>query len=213
MDSRSSGSQWRNRDRSDSTAAPARLIVRGCASLPGCRRCSALFAGPEVREGVVGHSIFDPGFAQTPGQPVVPVHADLQTAGQPRWHPHVAEARFFIHETEVVMQALAIAGYKIRLTALLVVPRLVCRAGFHCRENADKPRMLSPFRRQFLCAIFFSDAPGANELNLNARCRRQLFRVLADPPAKRCGEFRIVENPNRPRIQERRHSTCAANPR
>jgi hypothetical protein len=36
------------------------------------------------------------------------VQADLQTAGQPRRHPHMAEVRFFIDEIEVVTQALAV---------------------------------------------------------------------------------------------------------
>jgi hypothetical protein len=39
--------------------------------------------------------------------------------------------------------------------------------------------MLSPFRQQFLCAIFFPDAPRADELDLNARCGRHTLRILA----------------------------------
>jgi hypothetical protein len=43
------------------------------------------------------------------GQPVVPVEVDLQPAGQPGWHAHVAQAQFLVDEVEVVMQALAVA--------------------------------------------------------------------------------------------------------
>ncbi len=50
----------------------------------------------DVGEGVVGHSIVDAEFAQLTGQPVVIVEANLQTAGQPRRNPHMAQTQILV---------------------------------------------------------------------------------------------------------------------
>jgi hypothetical protein len=73
--------------------------------------------------------------------------------------------------------------------------------------------MISSLRQQFLCPIFFPDASGANELDLNARCRRHPLGILADPFPKWFGELRIIKYPNLPRVQQRRHSPGIADPR
>ncbi len=168
---------------------------------------------PDVREGVVGHSIFDPGLAQPARQPVMPVQADLQTAGQPGRYPHVTEAKFFIDEIEVVMQALAVIGHKIGLAGLFVVPWLVRRTWLHRRQDADQSRASSPFCQQFLCPILFPYASRSDELDLDAGFLRHPLRILANPLTKRFREFRIVENPHLSCIQKRRHSSGVADPR
>ena len=53
------------------------------------------------------------------GQPVVLVKVDLQSAGQPGWHPHMAQAQFLVHEVKVVVQALTIVRLEKGLARLL----------------------------------------------------------------------------------------------
>jgi hypothetical protein len=73
--------------------------------------------------------------------------------------------------------------------------------------------MTSPFRQQFLCAIFLPDAARANELDLHTRCRSHPFGVLANPFAIRFGELRIIENPHLMSVQKRGHPSRVADPR
>ena len=163
-----------------------------------------------VAEGVVSHSIVDAQLAQLACQPVVPVEADLQPARQPRRHTHMAQAQFLVHEVEVVMQALAVIRHQVRLAGLLVVPRLVGRAGFHGRENADQPRLLTAPGQNLFHPVFLAEVPLADELDLDSRFDRHLLRVLANPVAERLGELRIVEYPDLPLVQKRRHPSGKA---
>ena len=137
----------------------------------------------------------------TAGQPVVPVEVDLQPARQPRRHAHMAQPQVFVDEVEVVVQALAVVRYQIGLAGLLVVPRLVGRAGLHGRENADQPRMLARAGQNLFHPVFLPEVPLADELDLDARFRRQPLRVLANPVAEWFGELRIVEDPDLPLVQ------------
>ena len=149
----------------------------------------------DVAEGVVSHSIVDAQLAQLACQPVMAVEVDLQPARQPRRHTHMAQPQILVHEVEVVMQALAVIRYQIRLAGLLVVPRLVGRAGLHGRENADQPRLLTPAGQNLFHPVFLPEVPLADELDLDSRFGRHLLRVLANPVAERLGELRIVEYP------------------
>ena len=76
----------------------------------------------------------------------------------------MAQAQILDHEIKVVMQTLAVIWNQIRLTSLLVVPRLVGRAGLHGRENTDQPRLLTAASQ--LDLFTFSDAPVFEKLNL-----------------------------------------------
>src|SRR3954454_23570263 len=52
----------------------------------------------------------------------------------------------------------------------------------------------------------FRKFPFADELDFDTSLRRHLLRVLANPVPVRLGELRIVEDPNLPLKQQRRHS-------
>ncbi len=78
-----------------------------------------------VDEGIVQQSEIHLPFAQPRSKPVMPVEIDLQTAGQPGRHAHVAQAQFLVDEVEVIMQALAVVGLQKSPPRLLVMPRLI----------------------------------------------------------------------------------------
>ena len=168
---------------------------------------------PDMGEGVIGHSILDAQPAQLVRQPVMPVTADLQPAGQPGRHPHMAQAELLVHEIELVMQTLAVIGKQIRLSGLFVVPRLVGGAGLHRREDAHQPHLLPSFRQRLLHPIFLAEVPLADKLDLDASLRRHLFGVLPNPVPERLGELRVIEDANLPLKQERCHSPGKADPR
>jgi hypothetical protein len=104
------------------------------------------------------------------------------------------------------VQALAITGNQICLAGLFVVPRLVGRAGFHRGEYADQPGLLTTAGQNLFHPVFFPEVPLANELDLDSRFGCHLLRVLANPVTEWLGKFRIVEDPNLPLVQKRRHS-------
>ena len=95
----------------------------------------------DIHERIVDQLEVDLALSQQAGQPAVPVEIDLQPARQPGRHPHVAQPQVFVDEIEVVVQALAVVRQQIGLAGVLVVPRLVGRAGFHRRQDAYQPRM------------------------------------------------------------------------
>ena len=163
-----------------------------------------------MAERIVGHSIIDAQFAQLACQPVVAIEANLQPAGQPRRHAHMAESQILVHEVEVVMQALAVIRNQIRLARLLVVPGLVGRAGLHGGENADQPRLLTPSGQNLFHPVFLPEVPLADELDLDARIGSHLLRVLPNLVAEWLGELRIVEYPDLPLVQKRGHPTGKA---
>ncbi len=100
------------------------------------------------------------------------------------------------------MQTLAVVRNQISLACLLVVPWLVGRAWFHRRENADQTgRVRGALRQNLFYAVFFAEVPLADEFDLNARFRRQLLRILANPVTERFGELRVVEHPDVSRVQ------------
>jgi hypothetical protein len=135
----------------------------------------------------------------------VPVHADLQTAGQPRGHTHVTQTDFLVHEIEIIVQALAVIGHQVRLAGLLVVPWLVSRAGLHRREDAYQSSMLSAFGQDLFDPVFFPEVSLADELDFQARFSRHLFGVLPNPVSEGFGKLWIVEYPDLPLEQEGRH--------
>jgi hypothetical protein len=165
---------------------------------------------PDVREGIVRHSIIDAHLAQLPRQPVMAVEANLQPAGQPGRHPDVTEPQVSVQEVEVVMQALAVIRNQIRLAGLLIVPWLVRGAGLHGGENAHQPRLLAPTGQNLFHPVFLPEVPLADELDLDAGFRRHLLRVLPNPVPVRLSELRIVENPNLSFEQKRSHSSGKA---
>jgi hypothetical protein len=83
----------------------------------------------------------------------------------------MAKAWFLVHEVEVVMQTLTVVGNQIRLAGLIVVPRLVSRAGFHGRENADQSRPFAPTGQNLFHPVFLAEVPLANELDLDSGFR------------------------------------------
>jgi hypothetical protein len=163
-----------------------------------------------VAERIVSHSIVDAQFAQLACQPVMSVEADLQPARQPRGHTHMAQAQILVHEVEIVMQTLAVIWYQKCLAGLLVVPWLVGRARLHGGENADQPCLLAPAGQNLFCPVFFSEVPLADELDFDSGFGSHLLRVLTNPVAERLGELRIVEYPDLPLVQKRRHPSGKA---
>ena len=136
----------------------------------------------------------------------MPIEVNLQAAGQPCRHPHVAQAQSFVHEIEIVMQAFAVIRHQVRLAGLLVVPWLVRRTGLHRREDAHQTRLLASLCDDLFHPIFLPEVPFADELDFDASLRRHLLRVLANAVPVRLGELRITEDPNLPLKQQRRHS-------
>ena len=122
------------------------------------------------------------------------VEVDLQTAGQPSWHSHVAQAQYLVDGVEVVMQTLAVVGNQIRLAGLFVVPRLVGRAGLHGRQHPHQSRMLPAPGQYFLHPVLFAEGPLAEELDLDARLGHQPLSILAQLIAERLGKARIIKD-------------------
>src|SRR5436305_10686803 len=86
------------------------------------------------------------------------------------------------------------------------VPWLVCRTGLHRREDAHQTRLLASLCDDLFHPIFLPEVPFADELDFDASLRRHLLRVLANAVPVRLGELRIIEDPNLPLKQQRRHS-------
>jgi hypothetical protein len=123
----------------------------------------------------------------------------------------MAQARFFVHEVEVIVQALAIIWNQICPGRLLVVPWLVGRAGLHGGENANQPGLLTPAGQDLFHPVFLPEVPLADELDFDARFGRHLPGVLAYPVAERFGKLRVVEYPDLPLVQKRCHPPGKAN--
>src|SRR6202046_2592614 len=119
----------------------------------------------------------------------------------------MAQAQILVHEIKVVMQTLAVIWNQIRLTSLLVVPRLVGRAWLHGRENADDPGLLSSTSQNLFHPVFLSEVPLADELDLDPRFSSHLLRVLANPGAECVGELRVVHYPEAALGQNSAHSS------
>jgi len=189
-------------------AAQPGQVVQPFMDPPGFPVVGDLLRPPpvrDVRKGVVGHPIIDAELTQLSRQPVMTIQADLQPAGKPCRHPHVAHAKFFVDEVEVIMQTFAVVRNQKSLAGLFVVPRLVCRAGLHRREDAHQSRVLSAFLQQFLHPVLFTEVPLADEFDFDTRPGCHLPGVLPDPVAERLGELRIVEDPDFSFKQKRRH--------
>jgi hypothetical protein len=61
--------------------------------------------------------------------------------------------------------------------------------------------------------IFFPNVPLADKFNLDASLSRHLFGIFPNPVAERLGELRVVEDPDVPLVQKRRHPAGEADPR
>src|SRR3954470_9059025 len=89
--------------------------------------------------------------------------------------------------------------------------RFACCAMACTSNRAPSPRRCTPDRLlASLCddlfhPIFLPEVPFADELDFDTSLRRHLLRVLANPVPVRLGELRIVEDPNLPLKQQRRH--------
>src|SRR5437764_1680591 len=91
-------------------------------------------------EGVVGHLIGHAALVQLARQPVVPIEVNLQAAGQPCRHPHVAQAQFFVHEIEIVMQAfLPSSGTRYVLPVCLLCHGLYVEQGSIAEKMHTRP--------------------------------------------------------------------------
>jgi len=160
-----------------------------------------------VGEGIVQQREVDLQLAQLGGQPAVAVEADLQAAGQPGRHAHVAQAQFFV---DLVVQTLAIVGPEVGLARLLVVPGFIGRARLHGRQHADKSRMLPTPGQHFLHAILFTEVPLADELDLDAHFGCQPLGVSAQLVAERVGKPRVVKDAHLPLVPIRGHALGVA---
>lgn len=100
------------------------------------------------------------------------------------------------------MKALAVVGNQMGLARLLVMPRLVGRAGLHGGEDADEPRFLAPLGEDRFHPVLFAKIPLADELDPDACFGCQLLGVVPNPVTKRLGKSRIVENPHLPLEQK-----------
>jgi hypothetical protein len=80
----------------------------------------------------------DPAFVQLPRQIAMAIAIDLQPERTPGRHSHVAQPQILVDEIHVAVQAFAVVRLQVRLVRLLVVPRLIGAARFHCRQNAHQ---------------------------------------------------------------------------
>ena len=76
------------------------------------------------------------------------------------------------------MQALAVVGPQVGLAGLLVVPRLVGRAGFHRREDRDQPGVLPSLGQHRVDQLLFADIFLAQVFDRDAVLGCQSLRVL-----------------------------------
>ena len=96
-------------------------------------------------KGVVQNSIFDLALAQLLGQIAVAVAINLEPERTPRRHPHLAQPQIRIDAIDVVVQALAIIRFQVRLVRLFVMPGLIAAARLHRRQDADYSGLWSSF--------------------------------------------------------------------
>ena len=71
--------------------------------------------------------------------------------------------------------------------------------------------MLAPAGQNLLHPVFLPEVSLADELDPDTRFGRHLLRVLTNPVAEWLGKLRIVEYPDLPLVQKRRHPPGKAN--
>src|SRR5579885_2976780 len=159
----------------------------------------------QPHEGVVGEGRVNALGAQLLRQPPVTVAVELQPKWTPRRHPQIAEAYYWVHEVEVVVQTLAAVGLEEGLVACLVVPGLVALAGLHRRDHVHQPRVIPAPLQDFRHDILLADMLLADVLDLDAGRGSQLLGSFADRLPQRLGKPGVVENADPPAREKPRH--------
>jgi hypothetical protein len=137
----------------------------------------------------------------------VPVEVELQPEGAPGRHPEVAEAKLFINEVEVVVQALAGGRFEEGLVGPLVVPRLVALTGLHGGQDVNEPRVVTAALKHLLDQCFLAECLAlAHVLDLDAGLLGNLLSVFAHLLPERFREAWVVEDADVLRLQERGHA-------
>lgn len=181
------------------------------SSFPAVGDLLSAFPIADFVEGVVDQFIRDSLRAQLQSQPAMAIAVDLQSAGQPGRDPDVAKPQLFIHEIKIEVQTFALIGFQKGLAALFVMPRLVCRAWFHGRENPYQSRMFATFGQHLFDSVFLAKVPLANKFNLDSMVGCQLLGVLMQLSLEGFGKPRVIENPYLALVQPGSHAFGKAN--
>lgn len=110
------------------------------------------------------------------------------------------------------MQALTGSRAQEITMGLRAVPGLVCRAGFHRRDDMHQAGMVAAPREHLGNHLLLTEVAVGNMLDGNAGSCGQLGGALAHTVTKRLGKARIIEDADLPRRQECRHPFCITHP-
>jgi hypothetical protein len=190
-------------------AAQLRVAVQVAVQQLGLERIGQLLRPLEVgdaHEGVVGGGVVDGLALKAPGQPAVAVAVHLQ----PKWavggHAHVDQPQLAVHPVEVVVQALGGVGSQEGASAGLVVPGLVGRAGFHCRDHVHQPGRITARGQHLGDHVFLANVGLGYVFDPRTVLGGKRLRVVADAFTQRQRKLRVVEDSDAVRVQKARHA-------
>ena len=160
----------------------------------------------ELHECVVEQLVADASLVELSCQPAVAVEVELQPEGAPGRHSQVAEAKLFVDEVEVVVQALAGGRFEEGLVGPLVVPRPVARAGLHRGQDVNEPRVVTAALEHLLDQCFLAGLALAHKLDLDTGLLGEPLGVVAHLIPERLSEEWVVEDVDIVRPQVRGHA-------
>src|SRR5829696_6719911 len=114
----------------------------------------------------------------------------------------MTEAKVWVDEVEVVVEALAAVGLEEGIPGVLVVPRLERGAGLHGAEDVHQAGSGAALGEDLLDAVLLAEGTNpSDELDGEAVLLRQSLRVLTDDITQWLGEPGEVEDPDVASVQ------------
>lgn len=162
---------------------------------------------PNLHEGIILQCIIDAAIVQLSREPVVAIEVKLKAEGAPRGHTQITQAKLLVDEVEIIVQTFASDRFQKGFVSSLVMPRLVCGARFHGRENVNQSGMIAAFFDDISDTVFLAEVLLANEFYFEASLSCDPFGVVSYPIPQWLGEFGVVEDTDSPLEEQGSH--CA----
>ena len=159
---------------------------------------------------IVKHGRINAFIDQLSRQFVMAVEIELEAKRRPCRHSEITQAHLCVDEIEVIMQTFAAVVLEERFVGIFVMPGLIARAWFHCRENVYEAGMFSSLGDDIFDPLFLAKVLFADEVNGKAVLRGNSFRILAYLFSQRQCPLGIVENTDAVECQKPRHSLSIA---
>ena len=91
------------------------------------------------------------------GEEIMTIHIELEAERGPGGDTQVTQAKFFVKEIEVIVEALALIKLKECLYGGFIMPGLISIALFHGRKNMYQSLGFTGFENDILDAVIFTE--------------------------------------------------------